>query len=315
MEALHGSPPPDGEKVMSRKLKNGTHLLKFSSPSLSYKSTTVEVTVHDKNSGLEPYVAWSVENHPFYSTNAFKLYAELKHSVKRTTIYSLDDENGSERLRICSPEHLAPVFLLWPGRRFEVNLCSEKEPEIPMMDGSALPFFSALRREAGVPEELSFYDAPVHAEWNLARNEGEAPYGRVKIAPSETFEVEYYLSKYDSYARASIYSAENLYNILLARTFISENEYKQARAMGLLEGVDESSGLLLGDSCVEDKSRFRVNEEPAMHKILDLLGDLAFVSPSLPKIRIEIQNGGHIAHHQIMEKLLSYVSITRPSQI
>lgn len=300
---------------MSSKLKNGKRLLNFSSPSLSYKSTAVQVTVHERNTGLEPFVAWNIENHPFYSTKAFKLYAELEHFVKRTTIYTLNEALGLKRLCLCSPEHLAPVFLLWPGRRFEVNLSCAKEPEIPMMDGSALPFFSALRREAGVPEDLSFYDAPVHAEWNLVRNVGEAPYGHVRITPSETFEVEYYLTKYDSYASASIYSAENLYNIFLARTFISENEYKQARASGLLEGVDESCGLLLSDSCAKDKSRFRVNEEPAMHKILDLLGDLAFVCPSLPKIRIEIQNGGHIAHHQIVEKILPYVSITRPSQI
>jgi UDP-3-O-acyl-N-acetylglucosamine deacetylase len=51
---------------------------------------------------------------------------------------------------------------------------------------------------------------------------------------------------------------------------------------------------------------FRVADEPARHKILDLLGDLCFAKPALPKVRLEIINGGHLSHRTILEKVLPY---------
>lgn len=295
---------------MGKKSKGGKRQASFTSPSLSFKSTTVEVSIHERNSSVQPRVNWLVGGHPFYSTDAHKLYEELNHSVKRTTIYELCDD-GCAKLRLCSPEHLAPVFLMWPTRSFDVNLLNADEPEVPMMDGSALPFFSKIRREAGVPDELSFYSAPVRAEWDLVRD--GAAYGHVRIEPSEAFEVEYRMTSVDSYASVAIYSAEDLYTLFMARTFITEKEYTAARGAGLLEGVDESCGLLL--SGANDAEKFRVCSEPSMHKILDLLGDVAFVCPSLPKLRIEILNGGHVAHHQIVEKLLPYVSLNVAPQV
>lgn len=296
---------------MGKKSRGGKRQTSFTSPSLSFKSTTVEVTILERNSTAVPRVNWLVGGHPFYSTDAYKLYEELEHSVKRTTIYGLC-EDGETKLCLCSPEHLAPVFLMWPSRSFDVNLLNVGAPEIPMMDGSALPFFSKIRREAGVPEELSFYDAPICAEWDIVRD--GAVYGRVRVEPSEAFEVEYRMSSVDSCASVSVYSAEDLYTLFMARTFITENEYDVARKSGLLDGVDESCGLLLSGGSGDSK-RFRVCSEPATHKILDLIGDIAFVCPALPKVRIEILNGGHVAHHQIVEKLLPYVSLNVAPQV
>ena len=237
----------------------------------------------------------------------------MKFSVARTAIY--ESGESSHALKLVSPEHLAPVFLMWPNRRFVVDVaCNEKGiAEVPLIDGSALPFFTELRRNVGVPEEIAFYDVPVHAEWDLYRtdrNESK-PYGSVRITPSEAFEVEYVLDKGNGFKSAvsvSIYSAENLYNVLTARTFILKKEFDEAREAGLLGGVDESCGLLIDESVMggELSRLYRVAEEPARHKILDLLGDLCFVKPKLPKVRLEIINGGHVSHRQIMEKIIPY---------
>ena len=186
------------------------------------------------------------------------------------------------------------------------------------MDGSALPFFNALRRNVGVPEELAFFDAPIHDGWDLFRTDvsdaaqAQKPYGSVKIMPSEAFEVEYILERneegrsFKSAANVSIYSAEDLYNVFAARTFILKKEFDEARKAGLLSGVDSSCGLLLDDSPEVNAPAFRVEGEPARHKILDLLGDLCFAKPKLPKVRLEIINGGHLSHRTILEKVLPY---------
>ena len=279
----------------------------FTSPSLSFKAASVRVDLLERDPNRAPRVCWNVAGEQFYSTDALHCYAELEYNVARTAIYS--KPGLDRRLSLHSPEHLAPVFLAWPELRFDVHVPEQSgEAEIPMMDGSALPFFHALRRRAGAPQALRFYDSPVTHSWELPR-------GDAKVTPSDTFEVEYEISRPDGFCSAAdltVYSAEDLYSVFSARTFIFEDDYRAAREGGLLGGVDESCGMLLG---AQKPARYRMAEEPARHKILDLLGDIAFVCPALPKVRIQVLNGGHTIHHQIMEKLLPYVSTGNPQEV
>ncbi|MCQ2109006.1 MAG: UDP-3-O-acyl-N-acetylglucosamine deacetylase [Fibrobacter sp.] len=316
-------------------MTNAQHF-EFESPSLSYKNAKVTVDVLERDPTHKPRVVWSVDGREVYRTDLCKIFSDLKFGAARTAIYSYDDESRAHAVglnagSIASPEHLAPVFLMWPHRRFNVNVvCGEGAKsaagekivaEVPLMDGSAAPFFYGLRRAAGEPEELVFYDAPVKAEWDLttkAADGTERAFGHVRITPAETFEVEYVVDRskargdscdLQSAASVSIYSPENLFQIFMARTFISAEEFEQAKAAGLLGGVDESCGMLLNslDGAATSKD-FRVANEPAMHKILDLIGDITFICPALPRVRIEITNGGHVSHRQIMERLIPYVS-------
>ena len=289
----------------------------FRSRSLSYESACVRVEVCEKDSQHQSRVQWRLAGRPFYSTDASKCFMDLGYAVERTSLYMSGGEGplGGKDFSLACTEHLAPVFLMWPGRSFNVDVdCPEglSRAEIPMMDGSAISFFNALRNMAGVPEELAFYDAPVRDAWELRRPDADKAYGCVRITPSETFEVSYILDRPDAHsfhseADVSVYSGEDLYNIFEARTFILEQDYEKARREGLLAGVDESCGFLIkaGNADVQSQ-KYRVREEPALHKILDLLGDLAFVRPALPKIRVEILNGGHAAHRQIIEKVINY---------
>ncbi len=285
--------------------------LEFTSPSLSFETASVKVHVLPRDPNRESRISWNVGSRILYRTDHLKLFDSLDFEVRRTTIYR------GESAALATPEHLAPVFLLWPEKSFDVVVddgtkiasCdgANPVPEIPLMDGSALPFFLALRREAGVPEEIRFYDAPVNNEWDLRNPEG-VPYGHVRIEPSETFEVEYRLDRPDvpggfkSCAALSVYAPEDLYGVFQARTFILEMDYEQVRQAGLLAGATESCGLLVKTPA--DKSLYRVAEEPAMHKILDLIGDLSFARPALPKVRIEILNGGHACHREILKQVL-----------
>ena len=279
----------------------------FTSPSLSFKTAAVRVDLLERDPNRAPRVCWNVAGELFYSTDALHCYDELQYSVARTSIYS--KPGLDRRLSLHSPEHLAPVFLAWPELRFDVHVPEQSGgAEIPMMDGSALPFFHALRRVAGAPQPLRFYDAPVSFSLDLPR-------GYVKVSPSDTFEVEYEITRDDGFCSAAslaVYSAEDLYSVFSARTFIFGDDYEAARASGLLSGVDESCGMLLGAG---REPRYRMAEEPARHKILDLLGDLAFAVPALPKVRFQVLNGGHTIHHQIMEKLLPYVSTGNPQEV
>ena len=300
--------------------------LDFCSPSLSCRHSKVRIEILPRDSSCKPRITWKVRGKFFYSTDQVKVFDSLEFESRRTAIYKrggfsdcgrLGGSCDCDGLTLSTPEHLAPVFLMWPGRSFVVDVPVDVDaganpvPEIPLMDGSALPFFLALRREVGTPEETVFYDAPVNLQWDLRKAPDEPAYGHVRVCPAETFEVEYRLERPDysggfsSCANVSVYSPEDLYRIFMARTFIAERDYELARQNGLLEGVDASCGLLLKPS--GEERGYRVAEEPALHKILDLVGDLTFAFPALPRIRVEILNGGHACHRQILEAVLPFL--------
>ena len=65
--------------------------VKFSSPSLNLKNAEVQIDIHPRDEQKPPRVTWFADGKTFYSTDAHKLYPELKHSVARTTIYEAAD--------------------------------------------------------------------------------------------------------------------------------------------------------------------------------------------------------------------------------
>ncbi len=203
---------------------------------------------------------------------------------------------------ISTVEHLAPVILLYPKSCLEIYALAE---ELPILDGSAYPWYEAVRKVAGIPQELSFYDVPIRErlEWDG---------GFFEISPAETLEIEYSIShgNFSDGAFVAIYDAEDLVRIFPARTFIFEDDLEKARANGLLAFADERSGLLLAEErgTVVPKvgGPFRMESEPVCHKILDLIGDISLPAPFLPRLRIRIHNGGHVAHRKLLERLMGY---------
>lgn len=269
-------------------------MLSFESPSLSYDKTSLSI---EKAVRQKPSVSWFYKDQCIWRTGELEPFKSLDRKVLRTTI--INSPLGS----ISSPEHLAPVFLLWNTSSFDVHLGS---PEVPLLDGSALPWFHALLRLGQTPQPLSFYNASIHDSWEYSN-------GYVKIEPAETFEVEYSLSRqgYSDSAFISVYSGEDLYPIFSARTFIFQDDFEKAKKAGLLSGVNDGSGLLLRINSsnnleVLSGGALRHPQEPVFHKILDLIGDLTLHCTFLPKLRISIHNGGHLVHHQILERLLAY---------
>lgn len=268
------------------------------SPSLSLPKVNARITCVRT---LNPYIRWwGANGNLLWDSTAPDTFRALKKSVCRTTI--LEDGTGG---KIAMPEHLSPLFLAWPGCAFDVRLGAD---ELPLLDGSAYGWYKLLRHPAGALGELSFYDAPIRTrfEWET---------GFCEIRPAETFEVEYSLSHgaYEDSYYAAIYSAEELFPILCARTFIFKDEYERAKAAGLLGGAAPGCGVLLNVNSTGtleplDGGPLRFLQEPLMHKVLDLIGDLSLPRPILPRLRIRIHNGGHVAHHEILKRLLDYVT-------
>ena len=164
--------------------------------------------------------------------------------------------------------------------------------EIPLLDGSALPWVEAIA-EAGL-QALG-----ARPPWPIAET--------VTCHHGESFAValpapQPRLAAAVDYPQAAI--GRQLFSLALtpeafvaelapARTFGFLEQVEQLRASGLIQGGALDNALVCdGDRWLNPPLRF--GDEPVRHKLLDLLGDLALVG--LPQAQVFAYRGSHGLH-------------------
>ncbi len=146
-------------------------------------------------------------------------------------------------------------------------------PEVPAMDGSAVPFAAAIL-EAGLHQYSESID-PIAPAQPVFVSEGSST---VVALPSETLSLTVVLD-YPRHAflgtQAAMFGGTGDYSsqIAPARTYGFLSEIEALRAAGLGLGASFDNAVVLGETQYETPLRF--SNEPARHKILDLIGDLA----------------------------------------
>jgi UDP-3-O-acyl-N-acetylglucosamine deacetylase len=215
-----------------------------------------------------------------------------------------------------TPEHLLAALLFFSDQPLDIH-CNISE--LPGLDGSALSFREILAQLA--PQCASkpmWKEYPCGLHWDH-----DWGYGHLRVRPAPKFRVRYTLDRLS--LRQSFLLEDPIVawrEILPARSFVFYREWEQALSAGLMQGAGLESGLLLAESETEhttlladhgdwqggpfpllNQTGWRMQDEPVKHKILDLLGDLALAGLALPKLDIEIRNGGHSVHHLLLEKL------------
>lgn len=162
-------------------------------------------------------------------------------------------------------------------------------PEFPALDGSSVEYVRALN-EAGLQ------DLDERAMPNL--------YKRVFVQEDQTsiaiskgtghWRYDYicggrwpHEQSYDCPDVVSLYEGE----IAPARTFAHAVDIPHIQASGLAQGLDESSALILEESGYRHQPRFP--DEPARHKLLDLIGDLYLSGLPMQFLNVVGQRSGH----------------------
>jgi len=164
--------------------------------------------------------------------------------------------------------------------------------EIPLLDGSALPWVEAIG-EAGLaplgPRQLRPLPGPI------TRQQGQS---FAVALPSP----QLHLSAAVEYPQAAI--GRQLFSLALtpdafveevapARTFGFLEQVEQLRELGLIQGGALDNALVCdGDRWLNPPLRYA--DEPVRHKLLDLLGDLALVG--LPLAQVFAYRGSHGLH-------------------
>jgi UDP-3-O-[3-hydroxymyristoyl] N-acetylglucosamine deacetylase len=180
-------------------------------------------------------------------------------------------------------------------------------PEVPGMDGSALPFVRALRgaglAEQDAPRRVLRLDGPVWAR--------DAAAGCWIVAlPAERLSVAYVVTLQAPAAgdQAATFDAETgnyEESIAPARTWGYERDAAALRARGLALGASLENTLAIGGDGFLNAPRFP--NEPARHKVVDLLGDLALLGADL-KAAVVAVRGGHALHLTLARALAPLAS-------
>lgn len=231
------------------------------------------------------------------------------------------EKNG---VRVHTTEHVLAALV---GMDVDNCLIQVTGPEMPIMDGSSLKFIEAIEK-AGVLEQTAEREY-----FELTENlTFEDPVKKVEMlaVPQDDFRVTVmvdYGSEVLGTQHASMYKLNEFKKeIASCRTFVFLRELEALLQHNLIKGGDLDNAIVLVDSelpaekldhlrkvfnkpNVEVKGRGVLNNtklhfynEPARHKLLDIVGDLALVGKPL-KIHILAARPGHAGNVDFAKKI------------
>jgi UDP-3-O-[3-hydroxymyristoyl] N-acetylglucosamine deacetylase len=215
---------------------------------------------------------------------------------------NVTDTTRSTRLgSISTIEHLMSALAALEVTDAEIEVVGG---ELPAAEGCALPFFRGLSDVGS--EILGPYEMP-----NLFTRIFHQEDSGLKVAVSKGNGHWRYL--YDLGARWPGEQAFELpalpagyaEEVAGARTLVLTEEIARAKELGLGKGLDESSVLIVGDAGYVNKAHFP--DEPARHKLLDLIGDLYLAGIPVRYLNVVAEKSGHRANVQVAAMLYQAV--------
>ena len=289
---------------------------------MSEKQTTLKGSASFSGKGLHTGVFVNLSINPAPAGHGFKFrridldgqpvvdaVAENVSFTQRGTV--LTDNSGA---KISTIEHLMSALRACGVDNCRIDLDG---PEVPILDGSAKYFYEAIRK-VGTEEQ----DA--EREYFVVRHKmvyEDAEKGIKIIAlPDEGFAAQVNIA-FDGSAHlanqyALIESLDEYESIFNCRTFVFLHEVQFLLKNGLIKGGDLENAIVIADnelaqaeldelaamlgkpsvtihkSGVLNNIDLQYSNEPARHKLLDLVGDLALVGRPI-KGRIIATRSGH----------------------
>jgi UDP-3-O-[3-hydroxymyristoyl] N-acetylglucosamine deacetylase len=199
---------------------------------------------------------------------------------------------------ISTTEHLLSALI---GMGVDNVIVEVDNLELPILDGSALPYVEAFRT-AGLKTQRRRREY-LRILKTVEVREGDKFIG---VYPGDGYSISYKIDfptpigiqgfVIDLAARS--YGSQ----IAPARTFGYKEDEEKLRDMGLIRGVSESSAIILNKHGVLN-GPLRFDDEFVRHKVLDLIGDLALAGRHILG-HVVAERAGHAMHTALVSKLL-----------
>ncbi len=173
--------------------------------------------------------------------------------------------------------------------------------ELPILDGSALPYLQAIRRAGLKPQRRRRQYLKVLRPIEV--RDGDKFLG---LYPSSTYSIDYSIDFPTPIGRQrlalDLFSGAYASLIAPARTFGFREDEQKLRAMGLIRGVSSGSAIIVAGGEVAN-GPLRFPDEFVRHKVLDLIGDLALAGHQILG-HVVAERAGHAMHTALVSRLL-----------
>jgi UDP-3-O-[3-hydroxymyristoyl] N-acetylglucosamine deacetylase / 3-hydroxyacyl-[acyl-carrier-protein] dehydratase len=262
----------------------------------------------EPNSGYR-FVRMDLEGHP-----TIEALAEHVHNTERGTVLNKDG------VVISTIEHaMAALYAA------EINNCLIEidGPEMPILDGSALPFVEGIKSAGTIQQDWAKEHYIVRNRIEVSDPETGAS---LIILPYDGFSITTLIS-YDSCILSNQFARLNMMSdfqteIADSRTFVFVREVDQLLQHNLIKGGDLDNALVIYDQEMSQEKLdtladhmniphklvnklgyinnkpLKYDNEPARHKLLDLVGDIALIGKPL-KGHIIATRPGHKINTQL----------------
>jgi len=211
----------------------------------------------------------------------------------------LSTELGTGNARVRTIEHLlaALVGMGVDNARIELDA-----PEAPLLDGSAMQWTDAIARVGVVTQSA------LRPHWALSEpiwiREGDAfvaalPSPELRFTYGIDFDLAAIGNQWQSWSPSGTEPFETA--IAPARTFGLAHQIQYLQAQGLIKGGSLDNALVCSsEGWLNPPLRFA--NEPARHKLLDLVGDLSLLG-TIPTAHFIAYKASHALHTQLARSL------------
>ena len=182
-------------------------------------------------------------------------------------------------------------------------------PELPLGDGSAQPWITPLQAVGTLEQEADRkvykITQPILIEENGAML---AAFPSEQSAMQLLYELDYgsHSDRIGAQAYSFTLGVDDYVDCIApARTYSLEEEARALWDQGLCRHLDPSQVLVIGpDGPIDNALRF--DNEPARHKVLDMVGDLALAGGMIQG-RLVASRSGHAINRRMCERILEQV--------
>lgn len=231
---------------------------------------------------------------------------EIKALRKRVSRVMLATTLMKKGVMMSTVEHLLSALY---GLELDNVYIDIDSLEVPILDGSALPFVEMVMESGIQPQngERTF----LRVEKPFRLEDGEK---YIVIEPSSTFRISYEIDFEHPIIGLQVLDLEitpDSYRqeIAFARTFGFYSEVEEMLDKGLIRGGSFENAVVLSDTDVMNGS-LRAPDEFVRHKMLDLIGDVSLCGYPLIA-QVKAHRAGHALHTDLATALARESSLCR----
>ena len=184
-----------------------------------------------------------------------------------------------------------------------VNILIDNK-EVPIMDGSSLPFVETLENSGMQEQQTDRKIISVKKELEVFKDDAYA-----KITPNNQFSIDFEI-EFSSHlinkqaCQLQLVNGNYKNDISSARTFGFEKDVHNLRANGLALGGSLENAVVVGKDNILNKEGLRFDDEFVRHKILDSIGDLYLAGKPIHGYFYGSKSG-HYLNNQLLRKIFS----------